>query len=97
MRFDRAFVGVTPKLEFADLISVDLIGAIGQPEKTSGGVHRGQAKIVVRASATEGLDGPVDDPARHIRHGDLDHRDLALRFLVAHRVHHVSCLQRQKS
>jgi hypothetical protein len=44
-----------------------------------------------------GLNCPVDHLAGHGRPGDLDHRDLRTRGLVADGVHHVSRLQREQT
>ncbi len=43
------------------------------------------------------LDGPVEHLARHARGGDLDHRDLRPRGLVAHGVHHPRGLQSEQA
>ena len=75
---------------------VHLVGTVGQSQGALAGVAMREAEIAGDPAAAVGLDGVVDDPQRHLRRGDLDHRDFQPRDLVAGLVHHVGGLQAQQ-
>jgi len=75
---------------------MDLVGTVRQPKRADAGIGARQPNIVRNASRPKGLDCIVNDPQGHERRRDLDHRDLALRGLVAGAVHHVRCLEAEQ-
>ncbi|KRB79740.1 hypothetical protein ASE00_18685 [Sphingomonas sp. Root710] len=83
-------------LQPGDLVAVHLVGSVGKAQQPRIGERRCKEMVVAGAAAAEHLDRPVEDLLRHQRRGDLDHRDLLPRRLVADPVHHVGGLHRQQ-
>src|SRR6202041_489162 len=85
------------QLEATDLIAMNLIGPIGQPQEPRGRIGGGEKMIIAGSAAAERLNRPVDDLACHGRGRDLDHGNLIASRLVPYRIHHPCCLQRQQA
>ena len=84
------------QFQLGNLGAMNFIGPISQSQQPCRCIGAGQSDIVVGATPTVGLDGPVHHFAGHGRCRHLDHGDLRLGDLVAHGVHHVGGLQCQQ-
>ena len=58
-------LGVFRQLQFADLVAVDFVWSIDQPQRACVGVIAREPEVVADAGSTVRLDRPVDDFARH--------------------------------
>src|SRR3954469_18751735 len=76
-------VCILPKFKSGNGAVMHLVRTIREAERPDMGIILCQAGLVGDAAAAVSLDRIVDDPQRHVRGGDLDHRDLGLRGLVA--------------
>jgi hypothetical protein len=72
------------------------VRAIGEADRPRMGPHRGQREIVADACGAVRLNRAVEDTQRHARNDHLDHRQLAPRRLVPHRVHQMCRMHRQQ-
>src|SRR5260370_35988151 len=76
----------TLQLQLADVVSMDLVRAVGEAQSAGVRVGIGQSEVVGHAPAAVRLDGPVEHLASHARRRHLDHADLFPRRVVPHRV-----------
>src|SRR5450432_1200098 len=60
-------LGILGELQPADLVAVDFVRSIDQPQRARMRIVAGQPEVVADAGSTMRLYGPVDDLAHHRR------------------------------
>src|SRR5262249_3739213 len=70
-------------LHAADLVAMDLVGAVGETQRALVGVHAGELEDLADAARAMQLQAAVDHLGADVGHRDLDHGDLLAGFLVA--------------
>src|SRR5271170_4810738 len=85
-----------PQLAAGERSLVDLVGAVGEPQRAGARPQVGQREVLAHPSPAVGLDRLVDHPLGHGRGHDLDRLDLGVRALVAHGVHQPRGLEHQQ-
>src|SRR2546423_10186914 len=88
---------VLAKLEPTELVEMDFVGPIDDPDRARVGIGMRERKIVRDARRAMRLDRPIDTGPELVRPRPFDHADLGPRRLVAGRIHLVCRIQGQQS
>src|SRR5215469_16413154 len=89
--------GVLLQFQAADLVAMDLVRPVGNPNGARVRVGACELEVVANACGTVGLDGPVEHLAGGLGRGDLDAGNLGARGLVTDRVHEPGSLVDQQA
>src|SRR5699024_9269943 len=85
------------QLRAAQGAQMDLVGAVGQPQRTRTCHPTRQRQVLAEPCRPVRLDRLVQDPLDRARGGDLDRLDLGVCTLVADGVHQIGGLEHQKT